>query len=321
MVIGIAGCDSPPQAACSYGGRSYIPGQQFPASDGCRTCTCLATGEVACGTGACATGTGGGAAPGPGGSGGGATGDGTGGSGAPVGTGGAAGGSVGSGGVAGSGAAGSGAAGSGAGGAAVGSGGRSATGGSAAGGQPGSGGRAGAGGGGRPGTGGSAGVGGAAGGPDGGSTTCTLSSRFQYGDVGGLRIHQDSVIVSPPAQYEYRRSPAAGDGVAIACSPPFPTCDDPSLIDLADLLDAVAHPDVQQALAMPAPPFYGRDTRPADGTAFVFLRADGRGFLVGSACRAADCPPIPPGIAKLAALLQMLDRQQLAAPSCAALRR
>jgi hypothetical protein len=43
---------------------------------------------------------------------------------------------------------------------------------------------------------------------------------------------------------------------------------------------------------------------------------------MGSPCR-DGCPElaIPPGIAELADLLQRLDRQQLADPSCAALRR
>lgn len=259
-------------------------------------------------------GTGGGASPpGTGGAGsggstagatGGATGVGTGGGAGALGTGGDAAGTGGG-------------AGSGSGGAAAGTGGRSGTagaGGNAAGGRTGSGGQSGVGG---RGTGGSNGGGGG-----GGATSCTVPARLQYGAVGGFRAYQESASLSPPAKYDYARGPVGGgDGPVITCSPALPACGDSSLIDLADVLEAIEHPDVQKALAAAAPPFYGRDTRPVDGTAFSFLRADGRGFLMGSPCR-DGCPElaIPPGITALADLLLKLDRQQLADPSCAALR-
>jgi hypothetical protein len=39
--------------ACTYQGRTYNSGQTFPSSDGCNTCTCLASGGVACTLRAC----------------------------------------------------------------------------------------------------------------------------------------------------------------------------------------------------------------------------------------------------------------------------
>ena len=83
---------------------------------------------------------------------------------------------------------------------------------------------------------------------------------------------------------------------------------------------------MQEALAAPTPPTYGRDTRAVDGTIFQFLRADGRGFLAGGACGAATsacpaaCVEVPAGITRLVNALRALDEQQLADPSCAALR-
>jgi len=40
-------------ATCSYGGQTYQTGDQFEATDGCNTCTCGASGSVACTKMAC----------------------------------------------------------------------------------------------------------------------------------------------------------------------------------------------------------------------------------------------------------------------------
>lgn len=39
---------------CSYGGETYQPGQSFPSTDGCNTCTCGDNGSVGCTKMACA---------------------------------------------------------------------------------------------------------------------------------------------------------------------------------------------------------------------------------------------------------------------------
>lgn len=36
------------QNGCKYDGQTYFPGESFPAGDGCNTCTCAPSGEVAC---------------------------------------------------------------------------------------------------------------------------------------------------------------------------------------------------------------------------------------------------------------------------------
>jgi hypothetical protein len=87
---------------------------------------------------------------------------------------------------------------------------------------------------------------------------------------------------------------------------------------------AFAHRDVQQAFGSKTPIFYGRDTRPVDGTAFEVKRiSDGRSFLIGSPCSTPpvvepQCTEIPPGLTALRDLLLKLDQQQLAQPNCRA---
>ena len=44
-------CTDP--GACVYGGQRYRPGQSFPSTDGCNTCTCSEGGRVACTLRAC----------------------------------------------------------------------------------------------------------------------------------------------------------------------------------------------------------------------------------------------------------------------------
>jgi len=87
---------------------------------------------------------------------------------------------------------------------------------------------------------------------------------------------------------------------------------------------AFAHGDVQKAFESKIPIFYGRDTRPVDGTAFEVKRvSDGRSFLIGSPCSTPavveqQCIEIPPGLTALRELLLKLDQQQLAHPLCEA---
>jgi hypothetical protein len=89
--------------------------------------------------------------------------------------------------------------------------------------------------------------------------------------------------------------------------------------------EAFAHPDVQRAFESKTPIFYGRDTRPVDGTAFEVKRiSDGHSILIGSECSSRPvvvgqlCTAIPPAITALRDLLVKLDQQQLAHPSCRA---
>lgn len=42
------------QTTCAYDGETYSPGDSFPSTDGCNTCTCGSTGSVGCTKRACA---------------------------------------------------------------------------------------------------------------------------------------------------------------------------------------------------------------------------------------------------------------------------
>jgi hypothetical protein len=46
-------CTEKACASCLYGGATYKPGDTFPATDGCNTCSCGADGAVGCTKKAC----------------------------------------------------------------------------------------------------------------------------------------------------------------------------------------------------------------------------------------------------------------------------
>jgi hypothetical protein len=264
-------------------------------------------------------------ADGGGGAGGGATG---GGSGGAVGTGGAIGG-------AGGGTAGTGGAIGGRGGSTGTGGATGGTGGGATGGRGGSTGTGGAtggtGGGATGGRGGSTGTGGATGGTGGGAAggrggagdtggaggMCAFASTYTLTDGMGL-AGADSGTLTPPDLFHIERNTfGRGDAGRQSCDPPLPSCNNPDRIDVRDVEVAIAHPDVQAALALATPPIYG-NTGIADGPSFSFRRADGRGFNTELDCTtpSTTCKPIPPGIKTLVDLLRMLLRQGQMDPAC-----
>jgi hypothetical protein len=153
------------------------------------------------------------------------------------------------------------------------------------------------------------------------AAACDLPTRYEYGDVGGLRIFVDRSALEPGNRYTRTRTPVVGTGPILSCSPPLPGCGTAGVLTALDIEAAFQHPDVRAALAEPSPPLFGRDTRPVDGTVFEVRRQDGRSFLVGMGCNSPNgCRAIPGGINQLARGLRDLDRQQLEAPECQALR-
>jgi hypothetical protein len=155
--------------------------------------------------------------------------------------------------------------------------------------------------------------------------SCTFDTTYRYGNTGGLVAYEDTATLKPPVSYTYERSSRITDPASSSCSPALPACGVEDLYNPADIMRAIGDPAVQAALAMPTPPIYGRDTRPVDGSIFQFLRADGRGFLAGTACGSGGgtlptCNEVPAGVARLVNLLRALDEQQRRDPSCAALR-
>jgi hypothetical protein len=157
---------------------------------------------------------------------------------------------------------------------------------------------------------------------------CAFAATYRYGFVGGHLAFTDTVILAPPASYQHVRSPVTAMSADVSCAPPAPPCD-VGAIDVGELMLAFADPDVQQALARALGagtiPFYGRDERPSDGSAFQLTRDGGGGLLIGAPCppdsTPASCTEIPGGLSRLRALLVAFDQQQLQTdPACAPLR-
>jgi hypothetical protein len=171
------------------------------------------------------------------------------------------------------------------------------------------------------GSGGMSGTGGAGSGGMGGSgAVCGFLSTYTIRDGGGLVAMADTATLTPPNAFHYTRDFFLQDAGALSCDPAMPACGDAAKVDVRDVEAAIAHTDVQVALAMNAAPTYG-NRGVADGPSFNFARADGRGFTAGLACDtpSATCTPIPPGVAALVQLLRDLIKQQRMDPSCSAI--
>ena len=173
------------------------------------------------------------------------------------------------------------------------------------------------------GQGGAAGVGGRGGGAGGqGGGTCAFASTYTIIDGGGLVPELDTATLSPPNAFRYERQFfRQNDAGNISCTPAIPTCGDPARVDVSDVEAAIAHPDVQAALALTTRPIYG-DRGIADGPSFNFTRADNRGFSAGIPCIAPSdsCTLTPAGVTALMQVVRTLVDQQLADATCAQLR-
>jgi hypothetical protein len=94
-------------------------------------------------------------------------------------------------------------------------------------------------------------------------------------------------------------------------------CSDPARIDVRDVEAAIAHPDVQAALAMTTPPIYG-NRGVADGPNFNFMRADGAASTPASTATRPRRPARRSRRRERAGqLLRGSDQQQRMDPSCA----
>ncbi len=167
---------------------------------------------------------------------------------------------------------------------------------------------------------------------DAGTLACSVSQAYEYGYVGGLRLWVGRSYLLGGGQYRYDRVVVRQPGSTTSCSPDLPACDGAAAetITAAQLGAAIAHKDVQNALAARESLTYGRDTRPVDGSIFQFRRtADERDVLMGGPCsdppvlppgERPACVDVPPGLAALRALLIKLDQQQLASAQCASVK-
>jgi hypothetical protein len=160
--------------------------------------------------------------------------------------------------------------------------------------------------------------------------TCGVAGSYSYGHVGGLvtRIDRSSLLGGRGYRFE-RVLVRATQDLAPSCSPPLPGCETAGAITPRQIEAAIAHADVQRALARALtaqpPVLFGRDHRPVDGQVWQFERGrDGASFLVGAPCAedllgaGAGCVDPPAGILQLRQLLARLDTQQRATPECKA---
>jgi hypothetical protein len=143
---------------------------------------------------------------------------------------------------------------------------------------------------------------------------CLFEVGYSFHDDGGLRAYSDTSVLTPARAHTIKRT-AIGTDAPVECTRAVP-CSGASVVTVPAIQAAIAHADVQAALAKTGRMLYGSDPRPFDGTVWVFERADGRGFMVGS----GTAPAVPAGLAALEALLRKLTEETLAVPECAALK-
>jgi hypothetical protein len=127
---------------------------------------------------------------------------------------------------------------------------------------------------------------------------------------GGLSPQHDVNELHPCKTFVNTRQTLT-PGATNACKQELGDCT--NAVSAADIAAAVAHPDVQRAIAA-SPVLYGEDTRPVDGQVTV-IELSGR-IEIGYPCRTSACNPIPAGVQALADLLATLKKQELGRPPC-----
>jgi hypothetical protein len=146
---------------------------------------------------------------------------------------------------------------------------------------------------------------------DGASTdTCALDRSYAFWDDGGLVAYADRSTLMPPRTHTLSRDHFR-NALPNSCSRAL-ACNGSAGVDLGEFVQALGNADVVAALALPMKPFYGTDTRPVDGTVFIFERDDQRGFMLG----AGD---VPAGLRTLQTLLRQLQSETVASLPCAGL--
>jgi hypothetical protein len=153
--------------------------------------------------------------------------------------------------------------------------------------------------------------------------TCGMETVLAFGPTGGETSYDQTYELSPVRTFVATRVTRGVPETRTTCTTQVPECDteDVLVTDIGDIASLLRRPDVEAAFAEGAPPLYGLDDRPVDGTVFAVTRFDGRSFMVGGDCGSVpSCVPIPPVIALLVRHLQNLVAQELAQPPCAALR-
>lgn len=160
---------------------------------------------------------------------------------------------------------------------------------------------------------------------DAGKDPCALPTTVAFGYSGGLVAYQDQYNLSPSTGLTVTRNYVRGlaDGATVrACMPKLPACGAPSVVSVSTIVADLAVSDVQAAFALTTTPIYGVDQRPMDGAVWSITLASGGTILVGAPCPSpgmSSCRPIPAGVQKLADDLKSLAIAVASQPACAGL--
>ena len=148
---------------------------------------------------------------------------------------------------------------------------------------------------------------------------CSFSGTYTYGNSGGHTPVSETSSIAPVTTWTRTRTIAGG--TTLMCMQSV-ACGTSGLLSVQAVEAAIANADVQAALNAGNSPVFGLDSRPVDGSVWMFTRtSDGHDFAVGGDCGGtAGCTPIPAGIASLRTMMQNLDSQELAMSGCEALR-
>jgi hypothetical protein len=128
---------------------------------------------------------------------------------------------------------------------------------------------------------------------------------------GGLGPQRDVSEFHPCQTFVNTRQTLTPQPTTNACKQELGDCT--NAVSAADIAAAVAHPDVQRAIAAGSV-IYGEDTRPVDGQ--VMLIEAGSKIEIGLPCRSTTCNPIPQGVQALADVLTVLKKQELGRAAC-----
>ena len=140
---------------------------------------------------------------------------------------------------------------------------------------------------------------------------CAFSTTYAIvtSQVDGKALH---ATLSPPASFTVELRDFLGSAKYAQCSPALPACQTDGAIDAADVIAAMANPDVKRALGQLVthyPPV-------SDGPMLTVGRASDSHEIIETLPCTFDCTPAPDGARALLTLMRNLLAQQLADATC-----
>lgn len=143
------------------------------------------------------------------------------------------------------------------------------------------------------------------------SASCTLDQSYVIATSGGLMSNRNSYVLSASGKLTVTNVAESIDpdaGVRFSCSVDLPACGS-AKVDSSDLAAAFQAPGVIAAFG-DGSKVLGFDSRPMDGSVWVFQRADGKRILLGGPCNGASgCTAIPADVEALGKVIGDLFQQ------------